>query len=188
MIAAKAVVGAIMEIEILNAIQTWHNEILDKIMIFASTIGDNGFIWIVAALVLLCMKKYRIYGAAVLLALLLGYIGGNVILKNLFMRQRPNWLYPEITLLIVNPHDYSFPSGHTQAAFAAAVSLLYMNKRIGIAALVLAAVIGFSRLYLYVHFPSDVLLGMLFGIFWAIAAHWIIQRIGRKRNVGSNCI
>ena len=71
-------------------------------------------------------------------------------------------------LLIKAPKDYSFPSGHTMASFAAATVLIYMNRKVGIVAMVLAVLIAFSRLYLYVHYPSDVFAGMIFGILSAI--------------------
>lgn len=175
-----------MEIQILNMIQTWHSTLMDTLMVFISTIGNSGMIWIAIGLLLLISKKYRRGGIAVLLALLLGYIGGNLIIKHLFMRQRPCWIYPDIVLLIPNPTDYSFPSGHTQAAFAAAVSLYYMNKKAGVAAVLLAFVMGFSRMYLYVHFPTDVLAGMLLGIFWALLAQFLLNRMEKRKHERSN--
>lgn len=88
---------------------------------------------------------------------------GNLILKNLVARSRPFSLNTTVNLLISAPTDYSFPSGHTMASFVAAMILYHTDKRLGIPALMLAFLIAFSRLYLYVHFPSDVIAGALIG-------------------------
>ena len=84
-------------------------------------------------------------------------------------------------LLIAVPRDYSFPSGHTQASFAAASALMQTNKKAGISAYILAALIAFSRLYLYVHFPTDVLAGILIGICCGLLSGWIFGKAGEKR-------
>lgn len=180
--------GGNLEIQILDFIQTLHNPILDQIMIVVTSLADHGWLWIVIGIVLASMKKYRRYGIALLLALLLGFLAGNVLLKNLFMRPRPNWVYTDIVLLIQNPADFSFPSGHSQASFAGAVSLCYLNRKLGIAAICLAAVIAFSRMYLYVHYPTDVLAGMLLGILWAFIAFLIIGKWEEKKHAKGNCI
>lgn len=157
-----------MELDILHAIQSIHNGILDEIMVSLSTIGNRGAIWISIGLVFLCIKKYRKCGIVVLLSLFISVVFGNMILKNLIERPRPCWIDESVTLLIHNPKDFSFPSGHTYSSFAAAAAIFYHHKKIGIAALVLASLVGFSRLYLFVHFPTDVIGGMLLGIITAI--------------------
>ena len=99
-------------------------------------------------------------------------------------RERPCWIDPAVQLLIENPGDFSFPSGHTMASFEAAVSILLYNRRWGAAALVLAALIAFSRLYLFVHFPSDVLTGLVLGVVIALAVHkgveWMVRQKKEK--------
>ena len=95
-------------------------------------------------------------------ALAAGVLVGNVCLKNLIARPRPCWL-ESVPLLIGNPTDYSFPSGHTLSSVIGAFMLTAANRRFGILAIPLAALIGFSRLYLYVHFPSDVLASVVIG-------------------------
>lgn len=152
-----------MEFSILYQIQEWHQPILDSVMVFASTIGNSGAVWILFGLILAVMPKYRKAGVWMLIAMLLSFLIGNVLLKNIVGRQRPCWLVPEIALLIENPKDYSFPSGHTLSSFTAAVTLFLYHKKAGIGALILAVMIAFSRLYLFVHFPSDVLAGFLLG-------------------------
>ena len=137
---------------------------LDFLMPKISLLGDSGAIWILAALVLLCMKKYRRYGFLLLAGLALGVLTGNILLKNWVARPRPCWLDPTVQLLIANPTDFSFPSGHTLSSAIGATVLTRTDRRFGWAAVPLAALIAFSRLYLYVHFPSDILGGAVLGV------------------------
>ena len=101
---------------------------------------------------------------------------GNVILKELIMRERPCWIDPTVELLIKSPSSFSFPSGHTFDAFAAAFTLFLNHKKEGITALIVAALIAFSRMYLFVHFPTDILGGMVFGIGVAVLTYFIVHR------------
>jgi len=137
---------------------------LDFLMPKISLLGNSGAIWILLSLVLICMKKYRKYGLILLAGLALGVLTGNVLLKNWIARPRPCWLDPGVQLLIANPTDYSFPSGHTLSSAIGATILTMTDRRFGWAAIPLAALIAFSRLYLYVHFPSDILGGIILGI------------------------
>lgn len=150
---------------ILNFIQAnLHNGLFDKVFVFITRLGDFGGIWVILAIVLLISKKYRKYGLTLALALLFCTLLGDAILKPLFARARPFELKESLELLIKRPIDYSFPSGHTMSSFAAATVLLYTNKKYGIMALILAVLIAYSRLYLYVHYPSDILVGIIIGV------------------------
>lgn len=133
---------------------------------FLSALADRGMIWILFSLILLSKKKTRQIGIAALFSLILMQIIGNSCIKPLIARERPFIARPEKLsyLLIAPPRGYSFPSGHTFSSFAAATAIALGNKKLGILSFILAAFIGFSRLYLYVHFPTDVLGGMFFGI------------------------
>lgn len=153
-----------MEINILMAIQQWHTPFLNLFFSHITLLGDRGFIWILAGIIFLCIKKYRKQGLLLLLSLLLCFLVGNVFLKNFVARDRPCWLYPEIELLIKYPQDFSFPSGHTMTGMAGAACVYLTDKKLGIPAIILAVIIAFSRLYLFVHWPSDVLIGGLIGI------------------------
>lgn len=137
---------------------------LDAVVPKLTMLGNAGIIWILAGLALLCSKKYRRQGALVLMGLLAGLLVGNIVLKNLVARPRPCWLDPSVRLLIVSPTDYSFPSGHTLSSTIAATILTKTDRRFGYAAIPLAVLIALSRLYLYVHFPSDVLIAALLGL------------------------
>ena len=164
------------EFDFLYALQNIHNPVLDKIMIVLSTIGDAGLFWIGVAILLICMKKYRKCGLQVAVAMLLTFIVGNLILKNMIHRDRPCWIDPSITLLVKLPSDFSFPSGHSMNGFTASVSILLCDKKLGIPAVILAAAIAFSRLYNFVHFPTDVIAGIVIGIVSALFVNYLFQR------------
>ena len=116
------------------------------------------------------------------IALIMGLIFGNLLLKNVIARERPYTIEfarmtaDKVKELISLPHDYSFPSGHTQASFAAATSIFMYNKKYGTAAYVLAALIAFSRMYIYVHFPTDIIGGMVLGIIYGVVSFYLIKR------------
>ena len=150
---------------ILHWIQTYLAcSALDAIMPRLTLLGDIGFIWIFTGVVLLCPKKHRRTGILLLLGLLCGALVGNVVLKNLVARPRPCWLDESVQLLIAAPKDFSFPSGHTLSSTIGATILTRADRRFGYAAIPLAVLLAFSRLYLYVHFPSDVFAGAVLGL------------------------
>lgn len=136
----------------------------DALMPKITLLGNGGAIWLVAAFAMLITKKYRKYGAFMLAGLALGVLAGNLIMKPLIARPRPCWIDESVALLITNPTDYSFPSGHTLSSVIGATVLTKANPRFGLAAVPLAALIAFSRLYLYVHYPSDILGAAVLGI------------------------
>jgi len=153
----------------------------DKIMPAITALGDAGILWIAVTILLLCLPKYRKAGIAMGTSLLMGLIICNLILKPLAARIRPYDYQLEhfgttIYLLISQPHDYSFPSGHTAASFEAATALFLYNRKLGIPALVLAGLIAFSRLYLYVHYPTDVLFSVALGIGLAFLARALTEK------------
>ncbi len=155
------------------------NIVLDTIFVFVTMLFDNGYLPIAVSVILLCIPKYRKTGVRILLALLIGLIIGNLILKPLITRIRP-FEYTNISLLIPKPEDYSFPSGHTQAAFAFAASIYISHKKAGIFTYILAVLVGLSRMYLMVHYPTDILSGMLLGICNGYIAEHVIQKISIK--------
>lgn len=166
-----------IDVTIILWLQTLHNTFFDGFFAVITTLGDNGAIWLAAAAVMLFSRKYRKFGILLIISLAAGYLLGDILLKNLVARPRPFQALPEISLLIHAPHGFSFPSGHSLAAFAASVILLYANRKFGIPAFCLAGLIVFSRAYLAVHYPTDVLAGALIGALVALA----VVRITRKR-------
>ena len=149
---------------------------LDALLPKLTLLGEAGAIWIAVAMGLLLTKKYRKYGVCLSLALVAGLLICNVGLKNIVARPRPCWL-ESIDLLVKNPRDYSFPSGHTWSAVAGAWVATAANRRFGYAAIPLAAALAFSRLYLFVHFPSDVLAGALMGALLGLLAAALQKRL-----------
>ena len=162
---------------VLDFLQQIHNDILDPIMIFFTRLGDGGFVWIVLAIILLCFKKTRKCGLVMAGAMLLGLIIVNGLIKNLVNRPRPCDLNDVIELLIPRPNESSFPSGHTTSSFAAAASIFYFYKKWSIAAYFTACMIAVSRMYLYVHYPTDVLAGALLGTLFAVIAVTIYKKV-----------
>ena len=184
---------------------------MDKLMPLITKFGDGGIFWIVITLLLFIPKRTRKYAHVSAFALIFCVVGGNLILKNLIARPRPFWLengnplamigvqdlvsrlyvrdgataIPEtrtiIQLLVKAPTDFAFPSGHTQASFAAATSICLWKRKWGIPALILALLVAFSRMYLYVHYPTDVLAGICFGVGYALLALAICNKLFRKK-------
>lgn len=139
------------------------NPILNPIMIFFTDLGNVGFIWFLICFILLIKKKYRKVGILVLCALLVNLLLGEVFLKNLIQRPRPFETLVGLHIIITKPSTYSFPSGHTSSAFACAFMLGYFFKKYKWYFYALASLIGFSRVYLLVHYPSDVICGVILG-------------------------
>lgn len=138
--------------------------LVDGFMVTVTSIGNAGCIWIAIGLILLLSRKYKKYGIMLFVTLAICALIVNLGIKPMVARPRPYTFNDSIRLLIDEPLDYSFPSGHTAAAFASSVIIYYMNKKLGIISYILAATIAFSRLYLFVHFPSDVLAGLIIGV------------------------
>ncbi|MDD3347059.1 phosphatase PAP2 family protein [Oscillibacter sp.] len=158
-----------VELAVLDWIQAHLRcELLDTVMVFLSWTCNHGELWIALALILVVMRRQRRCGTAVGWALVVNLIGCNLILKPLFGRIRPFAFQPGLELLIPPPLDPSFPSGHTSASFAAAFALKTAGSPLWKPAMAVAVAMAFSRLYLYVHWPSDVLGGALLGA----AAGW----------------
>ena len=155
--------------------------LLDFLMPLITVLGDAGIFWILCSVVLILIPKYRKTGLSMGISLLIGLLVCNVTLKPLVGRIRPydyqlQHFQKEIILLVEGLHDYSFPSGHTIASFEAATALLIGNKKLGIPAMVLAVLIAFSRLYLYVHYPTDVLASVILGIGIAFLCTFLVKK------------
>lgn len=144
---------------------------MDAIMPFITQLGDAGLIWIILSIGLIIPKKTRKIGFVMIIALVLNGIICNIILKPMLARIRPFDVNTAIKLLINKPRDFSFPSGHTSASFTAASVLFFRKSKLFVPSLVLAFLISFSRIYLYVHYPSDVLAGLVLGILCGYIGH-----------------
>lgn len=140
------------------------NNILDKIMPPITALGNGGFIWILISAVFLLSSSYRIYGFMMAASLILVTILGEGIIKHIIKRSRPFVNLLQDKLLVKKPITYSFPSGHTSSSFAAASIMMMINIRLGIMGFALASLIAFSRIYLKVHYFTDVVMGIVLGI------------------------
>ena len=146
-------------------------------------LGDEGYLWIALGIVLLFWKKTRPIGITVLLSLLFDFLIINVTLKGLVARPRPFVVNEAIAPLVGGVSPYrSFPSGHSGGSFAAMLALSkWVPKKIGIPAIVLATMVALSRLYVGVHYPTDILGGLVVGLVCSFAAYRIVKSVMRKR-------
>ena len=160
---------------------------LDAVIPVVTRLGDSGVIWIVMAAALLLFPRTRKYGLAAALALVIGALICNVTLKPLVARIRPYELADMAQRLLIDPpSDFSFPSGHTTSSFAAATALAASKAKGWPAAMALAVIIAFSRLYLYVHYPTDVIAGAVIGAASGLIGYalvWKVWKKGRKHTL-----
>lgn len=169
------------EFEILYLIQEMRTPALDSFMATVTHFGDGGIGWLVIGILLTLFKKTRKCGWTVLFSMLVCLFVGNIGLKNLVGRLRPCQIDAGVRMLISTPGGYSFPSGHTLHAFTAATAIFLYYKKPGVIALIFAALIAFSRMYLFVHFPTDILAGFVLGVGIAVLVyHCITKKIVLK--------
>lgn len=167
-----------LDINILNFIRdSFSNPVMDKLMIFITSLGDRGFIWIAIGIILLIQKKYRKTGFVLLISLFITSTIGEGIIKNIVQRPRPFITYPNVSIIINPPISFSFPSGHTASSFAAAVVLGYYIKDWRYIFYIFATLIAFSRIYLFVHYPSDIIAGILLGVTCSLLTIRIMGKI-----------
>ena len=150
--------------------------LLTAIMVFFSRIGDSGIIWIVTGLVLLIPRKTRRGGFDVLICLLAAFLINDYVIKVLVARIRPYDVINGLTILVPPESNFSFPSGHANSSFAAALALTLAFGKRGALAYIPAVLIAFSRCYVGVHYPSDVLAGMLVGTLVSLAVYLLLRK------------
>ena len=150
---------------------------------FITHLGDEGYLWIAMGVVLLFFKKTRPIGFTVLVSLLLDFLTINVVLKELVARPRPFVVNEIIEPLVGGVSPYrSFPSGHSGGSFAAMFALYrWVPKKIGIPALFLASLVALSRLYVGVHYPTDILAGFVIGFVCSALAYAVVKMVMNKR-------
>lgn len=151
-----------------NTILRWinvnfRNKTFDKIMPIITSAGNLGIIWIIISVLLMTKKDYRLLGQMMLIALIITTILGEGIIKHIVKRKRPFYGDDDKELLISRPITYSFPSGHTASSFAVATVFIKTDNAASLEIMLLACLIAFSRIYLGVHYPSDVIGGVIIG-------------------------
>ncbi len=156
---------------------------LDFLIPIFSYLQEGGFLWIVTAVVLICFKKTRYCGIAILIAMLIDTLIIEYGVKFLFDRERPCNQVEDIAMLVKKPNSYGFPSNHTASAFAAAVAvaMTLKKKAFAIPGFVFAFLVGFSRLYVFVHFPTDVFAGAVAGSLIGIGVCLVMDKSGFKK-------
>lgn len=161
---------------------------LDGLWVFITHLGDDGLLWIAMGITLLFFNKTRSIGFTVLLSLLFDFLMINVTLKGVFSRPRPFVVNEAIVTLISKPSPFrSFPSGHSGGSFAAMFALYkWVPKKIGIPALVLAALVALSRLYVGVHYPTDIIGGCMIGFMCSVWAHYVVKNFIRRKTLASS--
>lgn len=165
------------DFSILDFIQHYlKSNLADTFFSFITALGNKSIFWIIFTLFLILIPSCRKTGVTAMISLLLEVLCCNIILKPLIARTRPYEINEMIQLLIRQPTDFSFPSGHTAAAFAITSALYFCRSKLWIPSGILAFFIAFSRLYFYVHYPSDVLAGAIIGIFCGWVSFKIINK------------
>ena len=144
-------------------------------------LGDKGIFWILLTVALLIVRKTRPLGVICALSMVIGLIVTNLIIKNWVARIRPYELIQGLECIVEKADDFSFPSGHTTNSLACAwVLFRRAPRKWGVAALVLAILISMSRLYVGIHYPTDVLGGAVIGICSACLALWLVPKLEKK--------
>ncbi len=151
----------------------------DKFFVIATYFGEKGIFWLLSAILLIVFPKTRKIGITALAAIAVSFVLSQLVIKNIVGRVRPfeyfDW---NLALMLVDiPHDSSFPSSHTSVSVAAGLAILFCDKKFGIPAVIIAVLVAFSRLYLFVHYPSDVLAGIILGTIVAVAAYFVVGKI-----------
>lgn len=169
------------EISILLWIQENLRGAWDGLWIFITKLGDGGWFWIAIGVALLLFKKTRIIGFSVLISLGINAIFTNLTLKDLIARPRPFNVSDEIITLIKHPSSFSFPSGHTSGSLTAALALYKLtDKKFGVPAVILASLIAVSRLYVGVHYPTDVLGGVVVAFVSSTWGCYLVKRVSER--------
>lgn len=168
--------GEGLDYAIMNFVQqNLHTAFTDVFFPIVTMLGNHGLVWLCLIAALLLTKKYRRCGGMLLLTLAATFLLGEFILKPIIARPRPFVDNPNVLLLIPPPSGYSCPSNHSSSSFAVATMLCFHHKKAGIAALVLAFLIAFSRIFLFVHYPTDVIFGAILGILCSVLLYKGIQ-------------
>ena len=170
------------DLSVFEWVQSIQNPVLSAILVFITHLGEYGAVFLVLGAVLFCTKKFRKLGIAILGAIFIMEVGNNFVFKLIFARPRPfnldmdwwNAVY-QFPDLVSRPNSFSFPSGHAASAFAAAFTALWYNKKFGIPMTVFACVMAFSRVYVEVHYCTDVLFGVLAGLLYAVITVLLVE-------------
>ncbi len=157
---------------------------LNGIMKVFTLLGELGIFGLTCGIVCLIFKKYRRVGFAILICMAIGFLVGNLFLKNIIARDRPCVTFDYLTYYIKCPNEYSMPSGHTLHSFIPVFLLFYFKKwKVGIPTLIIACLIAFSRMYFAVHYPSDILVAITLAFVLSTVVYICLNRIPKLKNL-----
>ena len=169
------------DIMILDRIQeAFRSGFTDGLWKFITLFGEAGVFWLILGAIFLLFRRTRKGGLAMLIAISTGFLLSNIILKNAVARIRPYDVSTMVTLAVKRLTDFSFPSGHTTASMSAGLALFYVDRKLGLPALILGILISISRLHLYVHYPSDVLAAVCVALITSLIGFIVAELIMRK--------
>ncbi len=161
-----------------------HASWLNGIMKFFTLFGELGIFGLTCGILCLIFKKYRKVGFSILICMAIGFLVGNLFLKNIIARERPCVTFDYLTYYIKCPNEYSMPSGHTLHSFIPVFLFFYFKKwKIGIPTLIIASLIAFSRMYFAVHYPSDILVGILLAFFLSTIVWLILTKVPKLKQI-----
>lgn len=174
-----------MELQILDFIQqNMRTGFGDAVLPVVTHFGDSGIGWIILAAVLAIIPKTRKLGFSIAVGLFLELLVCDITVKPLVARPRPFMINPDVSLITKAPHGFSFPSGHTGASFVAISALLTNKSKLWIPALCLGIIIAFSRMYLYFHYPTDILGGVIIGSTLGFAGAMLVNKLYEMKSNG----
>ena len=167
-----------IEFAFLDYLQTLRTPLLDQLMLYMTAFVGDGEVVVAFGVLLLCFKQTRKAGMTLLIAMPIAFLLSSLGLKKLFARIRPCNINMAVDMLVARPQSFSFPSGHTTQAFALFMSMYFTKmKKLFLITACIGLVICFSRMYLYVHFPTDILGGAVVGTLSAYLAWKLVKRI-----------
>ena len=172
------------DMSVINFIKEYiQSDFMDELMSFITFLGDKGLIWFLTAFILLLIPRTRRAGTMMLFSVGVSFLFSEGILKQIVQRPRPFIEHSELMLIIPAPSGFSFPSSHSCTSFAASTALFINNKPLGTVGLIIAVLIAFSRIYLTVHYCTDVVSGSILGIISAVITALIFKAIDRKKEI-----
>lgn len=163
------------EHDVLQWFDSVHGTVLDPVMVGITYSATSGLVWFALGFLMTCSSRWRRCGVSVIVSVIAAYVIVDLVIKPIVCRERP-FDVSDFSLLVPAPDSWSFPSGHTASAFAGATAVLIHSRRWGCAAMAYAVLVGVSRLYLCVHWPTDVIAGALVGMAVAFLAVWFMSR------------
>ena len=171
-----------MDFSILYALQSIRTEWLDSFMLFITSMaGDMGQAWVLLGILLLVYKKTRKLGLSILLSYAIVYFSIQYGIKDLIARPRPCHIDQTIEMITKCSSSFSCPSTHTCWAFAGATCIYLFNSKAGKLVYVVTSLIALSRMYLFVHFPTDVLFGLVLGVAIGFASYKVVNLLFKSK-------